>query len=486
MDRTPRPSPPAPRCPASRIARLAVIVLLLACGPEETRPGVAPAAGAAVPLNLIVIVVDTLRADHLGYHGYERDTSPNLDALAAESSVFLRHRSQASRTGPSVATLVTGLHPRSHGVVNPLTKIDAKGTLDESQLTLAEILRQHGYHAAGFGANLNILPRFGFAQGYHTYSIIGWKEAAAVNRLAFRWLDGYRARFGEKPLFLYLHYLDPHSPYLAPPEYRERFADPGYSGAFTGEHLVIDEAITGERTVGPADREALRGLYDAEIRYVDDQVAELLAHLDGLGLLERSLVVFLSDHGEELGEHGSWLHGYTLYEEQLRVPLLIRHPDLPPRRIDASSRQMDILPTILELLDVETPAHVQGASLVPLMQGAVEDDDARPTFAETRIRAAKTVKLSAYSRGPWKYIETVVPDAKEELFHLGDDPGEKFDRAAAEPEETARMRRELEALRASLPPARVDAVDLSEDEKAQLRAMGYLPREIAPGADTAP
>jgi len=444
---------------------------VLACGGETER--------SSRPLNLIIIMVDTLRADHLGYYGYPHATSPRLDSLAEDSVVFLHHTGHASRTGPSVATLFTGLYSRSHGVVNSLSHFDAKGTLDASRLTLAEILSEAGYRCAGFTANFNVSKRFGFSQGFERYQLLNWKKRAQeINRAALAWIEEWEAE-PRPPFFLYLHYFDPHSPYEAPAPFIKKFVSPDYQGRITGSHRQLEEVVAGRLKLDDADLDQLRALYDAEIRYLDSQLGVLLVALDASGLLDESLIVFVSDHGEELLDHGSALHGYTLYEEQLRIPLMIRHPEFPARRVSRLSRQVDVLPTILELLGIPIPGSIQGESLVAAMKGEASSDigGEPPVFAEASLRAVKTVALDSYARGDWKLIETRVPETRKQLFNLRDDPQERHDRLASEPEVAERMSAELQRFRDALPVGHSEMVPLSEEEIRELQSLGYRPEE---------
>jgi choline-sulfatase len=441
---------------------------IIACGTEQAE---APAG----PSNVVVILVDTLRADHLGHHGYPRPTSPTIDALAEKSVVFMRHSAQASRTGPSVASLLTGLHPRSHGVVNPLTHFDAKGTLDESQMTLAEILSNTGYQCAGFATNTNISRKLGFSQGFDHYELLRWKPADELNAALFRWLDARESTpRADDPLCLYLHYVDPHSPYETPDAFAQPFVDPEYSGKVKGRHRQLDRVVAGSVTFDEADAKQLVALYDAEIRFFDAQLAILLEDLEARGLLEDALVVFVSDHGEELFEHGSLLHGYTLYEEQLRIPLLIRHPSLEPTRVESLSRQIDVLPTLLDVLGIPHPPGIQGESLLAKIEGAGVD---RPVYAEASLRAMKTVQLESFADGDWKWIETTVPEASEQLFNLTEDAGEQNDLRDARPEVADRMRAAMRAYRDALPIGESTTVELTPAEMDELRALGYLPEK---------
>jgi arylsulfatase A-like enzyme len=429
-------------------------------------------------LNLILILVDTLRTDHLGYQGYSRETSPHLDRLADESVAFFQHTGHASRTGPSVATLFTGLHPRSHGVVNPLTHWGAKGTLQATQTTLAELLSEHGYQCTGFVANSNISTRFGFGQGFENYNFLRWKNASVINEAVQGWLNERASSpAAEPPLCLYLHYVDPHSPYEAPKEISKRFTNHDYSGPITGNHKQLDRIVSGKLKIDDEDIEHLNALYDAEIRYFDERIGELIADLRRRGLLDRSLLVFVSDHGEEFLDHGSMLHGYTLYQEQLRIPLLIRHPDIQARRIDTLSRQIDVLPTILELLDIPRPNFLQGESLVPEMRGEAQEPVERPVLAHASLKAIKTVKLRSYAAGDWKIIETIVPKIGVALYNLKEDPGEKRDLAEEKPQVLKTMRAALHRFESSLPEGQGGVVKLTDEEIEELQALGYLPQE---------
>jgi arylsulfatase A-like enzyme len=188
----------------------------------------------------------------------------------------------------------------------------------------------------------------------------------------------------------------------------------------------------------------------------------------------RSVTKVLSDHGEEFLEHGSALHGYTLYDEQLRVPLLIRDPRRPAaRRIEFVTRQVDVLPTLLELLGIESEPGLQGRSLVPLFEGA-PTEPAPPVFAEASLRAVKTVRLRSISWDGWKLIENRLPRPSLELYHLENDPAEQENLAAAEPERAEAMRAQLRAFAESLPEGKAGRVQLSAEEAARLRELGYL------------
>ena len=452
-----------PRRPplVAAVALLAAVLVAPGCGRQEP----------AGPLNLVIILVDTLRADHLGYHGYARDTSPTIDALAARSQVFLQHQSTSSRTGPATASIFTGLFPRSHGVLNPLTRFDAKGTLAADQTTLAEVLSERGYACYGYTANINASDRFGFGQGFTEHLYVESSKASELRRHALKVL----AAPHEGPFYLYLHYMEPHSSYSAPAEYRDLWVDPRYDGRIDGRHQQLNQIVEGSFPLSERGAQHLRDLYDQEIRYTDDEIALILDALAEQGLAGTTLVVFIADHGEEFLDHGSVLHGYTLYQEQLHVPFFVHDPRRPqPRRLEAVTRHVDVLPTLLELLDIDAELAVQGASLVPLMDGETDGRGEVPVLAEASLMAVKTVRQRSLALGEWKLVEHLIPAGPPELYNLAADPAEQHDLLDREPREAQRLRVRLEELLLSLPVAEGAVTTLSEDEVRKLRSLGYV------------
>ena len=421
------------------------------------------------PPNLVIILVDTLRADHVGYHGGRPGVSPVIDELAGRSWTFMNHHSTSSRTGPSVASIITGLFPRSHGVINPLTAFDAKGVLHPDRTTLAEILAGAGYDCRGYVANLNVSRRFGFAQGFAEYEYVRSAGAADINRLALAALDSARA---DRPFFLYLHYMEPHSPYAAPPEYRDLYVDPSYRGRADGRHRQLNDIVAGDLVIDEADAAHLRALYDQEITYVDREIGRVLARLRERGLADDTVVVVMADHGEEFLDHGSVLHGYTLYGEQLHVPLLIHDPrDGRARRIETVSRHVDVLPTLLSLLAVAMPGDVapQGRDL-----RAGGGEAGAPVIAEASLMAVRTVRQRSLQEDGWKVIEHLVPEAPPELYRTADDPGERRNLLAEHPGEAQRLRVRLAELLDAMPAAAAAATQLTDEEIRTLRSLGYV------------
>jgi choline-sulfatase len=390
------------------------------------------------PTNLLLITIDTLRADRLGAYGYRTARTPNLDGLAANGALFEQAIAQAPVTLPSHASILTGTYPPTHGV-----RDNVAYRVTEESLTLAEVLKEKGYDTAAFVGAYPLHRSFGLAQGFSVYDdqfgsqkdapagFFAERRASAVLDAARSWLREERSR----PLFCWVHLFDPHVPY-----------DPPQPGG--GDP------------------------YDEEIAYVDAELGKLFTELKETGLLEKTLVVLTSDHGESLGEHGERTHGFYIYDATLRVPLLFHHPSLgAPRRIDAQVRTVDILPTVLELLGVTVPPAVEGKSLRPALQG---ESLALPAYAESYVPLVNFhwSPLRALRHEGWKYIEAPRP----ELYDLKRDPKETANLASAEAERAASLRQKLLSLEKSFSPPAGDKARRSPDEKTleTLATLGYL------------
>lgn len=364
----------AKRCAARAAAALLALV--------STTCGGAPAR----KLNVVLVSIDTLRPDHLGCHGYHRDTSPNLDRLAAEGVRFTQHVSSAPWTLPAHAALFTAVPDSVHGVVDPIAT-----SLAEGFTTLAERLKAAGYATGGVFAGPYLHPAFGLGQGFDRYVDRGkylgdtplderhaWSMDEAVMRASHHGVtneDVYasaremlEAHAGAAPFFLFVHLWDVHFDFTPPPPY-DRMFDPDYDGPVTGKDFFFDPAI--QAAMPARDREHLVALYDGEIRWTDEVLGRLIADLARLGVAEDTLVVVTSDHGTELFDHGGKGHRTTLYDEQIRVPLILWAPGrLAPRIVDTQTRSIDVAPTILALVDVAPPEGWLGESLAQLARGA--------------------------------------------------------------------------------------------------------------------
>jgi len=402
--------------------------------------------------NVVLVIVDTLRADALGFAS-GKATTPRIDALAREAVYFRNAYAQSSWTRPSVATILTGLHPVEHGAIQ---KFDP---LPEGVVTIAEFLRDAGYWTAGFVTNINVAPIFNFQQGFGEYHYLApsfyFGASDSATRLsAYKLLRLVRERFFRRhlyfyhyyqdakvmrehvarwlaakppePFFLLLHYMDPHDPYFEIP----------YNGK--GIARVLDPNP-------PATQAAeMRRLYDADVTYFDEQFGELLSEFRRRGLLDRTLLVVTADHGEEFHEHGGWWHGTTLYEEQLRVPLMIRRPGgvgAGTERTDWA-QTLDLAPTILAQAGLPATPSLRGRDLF--------SDQPPPEF----LYAQETLEGNRLESLHWQHWKLVVanPDNPRglpavALFDLMVDPEERNNLAASNAEVVRAMQLRLDQAR---------------------------------------
>ena len=440
-----------------RAALTALALALAACAePADERPR-----------HLVVISLDTLRADHVGSYGYTRDTSNALDRWAHGAAVFER------AVAPSNATVA------SHHALFQSQPASRALARRDSAPTLAAWLREQGFRTAAFTGGGTLSRATGFARGFERWDEENPALAQGVPK-ALRFLDEV-AKSGERS-FLFLHCFDVHLPYDPPPAYARRFSD-GYQGPVSGPatlpllrgvRRIFEQAhAASPPRLDAADRAEVVALYDAEIANADAQLARLLRRLDAPDLREHALVVILSDHGEEFWDHGSVLHAHTLYQELLHVPLLLRGPSAlgTPRRIAARVSLLDVVPTALELLGVPPPPELAGRSLRPLLAGAQLAP--RPAFAEG---FAFDARLQAVLDGELKAIRDLT-SGRVALFDLEDDPAEQRDLAASRPDDAARLRALLDATLGAAPAVQEplplpETVEPATEER--LRALGYI------------
>jgi arylsulfatase A-like enzyme len=357
----------------SRLAILAAVALV-GCGGG---PAVLPATRG-----YLLISIDTLRADHLGCYGYQRDTSPFIDSLAARGVLFENAFVQLPGTLPSHMSIFTGLYPAEHGVMPPA------GVLSPDIETLPEAFQRSGYRTAGHTEGGYMHGGYGFARGFDEFSHEAKKIETDVERTVARGLDFLRRLDEDERFFLFLHSYVVHDPYFPPKEYRERFWPRPEPDTFpaTGPNLVA--VNRGERTLSPEGLEFFRASYDASIRYMDDVLRGFFAEVEQLGLLNETTVILTSDHGEEFLEHGELTHG-QIYPETLRVPLVVLHPAIgSPRRVATVVQSIDLAPTLYAIAGVEPATHPSGRSLVGLLAGADEkESEAFATSFGERNRA---------------------------------------------------------------------------------------------------
>jgi arylsulfatase A-like enzyme len=435
---------------------LAGIALLGGCG------------GEAPLTNLILISIDTLRADHLGFYGYPRGTSPFLDSLAARGVVFERAYAPSPWTLPSHASLLTGLYPSHHGAFNE------KLSLPAGVETLADRRAVRGF-ATGAVVNSWFFDEiYGLARGFESYANVPAHlkrggAAPSVSALGLRWLGERDGR----PFFLFLHYYDVHSDYNAEEEYEALFRG-SYAGDIDGSTAQLREIQRGERRLDGAGRDHLIDLYDAEIRQMDARLELLFEQLEDAGALEGSLVVITSDHGEEFLEHGGVLHGGTYYEEVLRVPLVVVGPDVPAGlRVETPVSLVDLAPTLLALFGEPAPAESEfdGVDVSSLWRGDTGAWSERGLFGEADSVLKRRRRFRSILRGQHKLIAETAGGGRE-LYDLQADPTETRNIAP----ERRKLARSLEAeLRDGLgrPVPGRTLPELSPTRRAQLEALGY-------------
>jgi arylsulfatase A-like enzyme len=431
-----------------------------------------PQPPAATP-NLIIYLIDALRADHLGCYGYPPPTSPHLDTFAAEAVLFDDAQAQSSWTRPTVASLFTGLWPQLHRAN------DRDEVLPEEAVTLAELLRTAGYSTAAVIANGNIDIVFGLAQGFDYYKYLQQVRAGEalarsdqVNEAVSHWLDG---RPSGRPFFLYIHTIDPHLPYDPPQPHRGRFA-----GMVTDPELGSLESINSlnsdKSRMTPEKLEELTGLYDAEIAANDTAFGALVADLKKRGLYDSSVIVVLSDHGEELFDHRGFSHGNTLFEEVLRVPLAIRFPDhRPPRRVASVVEQVDLMPTLLEYLGLEPPAAIQGQSFLSLCEPGQMTGWKDRAVAYLHLKERRG---TSYLDGSWKLLlRPKSGGIQSSLYDRREDRRELVDLADQEPELAESLGALIGKLLGETGPALDSGQPVDEHDRElreQLKALGYI------------
>lgn len=432
-----------------RASPLLVLLLLAACRPP--------------PPSVVLISIDTLRADHLGAYGYGPPTSPRLDALAREGVLFETAVAAAPSTLPSHASIFTSLSPHRHGA-----SFAARRPLAESVLTLAEVLKGAGYRTGAFHDGGQIVPELGLGQGFEVYRPIGQDRLAPVAAAGLAWLDGLKR---QEPFFLFLHTYETHLPYTPAAADLALFEPEPYTG-FLGKGVGHKEMRTVKNQglpLSPADQTHVVASYDAEIHSMDRALGELLEALQARGRLTDTLVVVTSDHGEEFGEHGTWAwHSHTLYEELLRVPLVLRLPadtagSVSDVRIPELARGIDLAPTVLDVLGLPIPEAFEGRSLLPL----IRREPASAPFALSLLDGGDPEQDFAVRRERWKLYG-------ERLFELEADPGERTDRAPERAEIAEVLRRYWTRERARGATATGSAIEIEGELRRRLEALGYL------------
>ncbi len=449
--------------------------------PAEARPADADEdlAGAsdpsdARPPHVLVFLVDTLRADHLGCYGYDRPTSPNIDRFADDAILFEHAVAQSSWTRPATASILTGLYPHRHGARTRNQELGAEVPY------LPEILSSLGYRALGVSTNGNAGIDFGFRRGFNHF--MQMRERASrpgIHVPVWRAVDEtleWLERIGPKDsFFVFLHVTDPHEPYLPPEDHRQRFAPDAAAGPG-----LLRQNQPASASHSTSD---LKDLYDGEIAFVDEHFGRMIEELDRRGFLEDTLVVFVSDHGEEFLDHGRHGHGATLYQEQIHVPLILRLPrtlrrDADRPEVEAQVRQIDIVPTILDAIGVHGMIETDGRSLLPLIRSGNDPRPPAVAMAELRVdRLAMDALLLDGADRRHKLIDyhSTPSGTARQLFDASRDRSELHDLRQEESLWAGYLaavgklqRRGAGPLTAGIEPA------IPPEQREALKALGYL------------
>lgn len=393
--------------------------------------------GRAARPNILLVVIDTLRADHLGCYDYARPTSPAIDSLSRQGVTFDAAYTTAPWTLPAFASLLTSRYPWEHGASNDFFPVDP------ALPTVARELKRAGYETAAFVSHIYTSSDYGFQAGFDRFEEFGITEnyrfdegrEPVAARVVGRAADLLRRGELREPFFLLVHLFDPHWDYAAPGEWRDCFTGPAPPG-IDGTYRTISRYLPVDSLLAPEELDHVVDLYDGEIRYVDNWVDSLLAAFDRRAGADRSLVVLTADHGEEFQDHRSMGHAFTFYDEVLRVPLVVRDRSRleAARRSGAPVSLLDVLPTILDAAGVEAPPAARGRSLY---------DDAEPAG---RILLAGTTREGRFGRAALGGGSKLVWDRDGyRLYRPGDDPGELRDLLAVRPADAARLESALAA-----------------------------------------
>jgi arylsulfatase A-like enzyme len=443
------------------------------------------------PLAIVIVSIDTLHRGHLTVYGYDRDTSPEIERLARDAVVFENAIAVHTNTGPAHGSLMTGLYPPSHGIINNGHK------LREGVTTLAQILSEQGVHTGAFisGWTLN-RDAVALDRGFDYYDDSGQvdqrRKASKTLSRATHWMEQQAAQ--QATVFLFFHLFDPHSPYTPTEGFEGRFLPQGQEFRYPnlgagpeGKRNRLRIAYGAGPRPGEIEEQIIR--YDGAVAYDDHHVGQLLRTLEDLGYYDQALIVFLSDHGETLGERRYVMdHGSRVYEEQIRVPLIIRFPnnEFTGQRIPNQVGHVDLLPTLLDYLGLSIPQAVQGRSLMPLIRGEAGETSDPPAFSLAQPRAFRVPEIAtkldeealitSIRAWPFKLIEyPASPAPVYQLFNLEKDPAEKQNLAAERPELVAALAAQIRQWR--LETGALEAVaepSLSPEAMKALRSLGYV------------
>lgn len=459
------------------LAALALCAPVSGCGGDND-PQRAP--------DILLVSLDTLRADRLSSYGNTRETSPILDRIARRGTRFAAAHAASSNTKPSHMSLFTGLDPRTHGVRPAVADDDPSMALSPDVATLPELLKEAGWTTASFSDRGGLPPKAGFDRGFDKLEA-QWQELDGKVREVHEWL---KTTERDKPLFLFFHTYEIHSPYLPPKGFHGRYTAPDYAGPFSERYRELAPLPFGVafkrkafflkewEGIQTEDVRYASDLYDEGVAYTDRQFGRLWKAWGETRDADNTILVVLSDHGEEFFEHEALGHKRSIYNELMHVPFIFYGPGIEPGVVQAPVSTTSLLPTLLDFLDLPPTPHGQAPSLLPLLRAPGVSPPSAPIYSQMINRPKE--QFESVLDGNWRLIRTVTPKGEKlELFDHSTDPSEHVDLSLEEPELVARLsellrrrREESESYRATLTPGNVES--LSPEEISELEGLGYL------------
>jgi arylsulfatase A-like enzyme len=439
---------------STRLVLISLLLVVLAgCGQNK-------------PQNVILIVVDTTRADHLSVYGYDRPTTPHLEQWAERGLVFDRAFAPSPWTLPTFGSVLTGLWPSQHSAGTRLQTDGKKwrrAPLSQAVTTLPEAMKREGFATGAIVNNAFLREQFGAARGFDFYDYKKSRRARPVVDLAHEWLS----ENGQKPFFMMIHMIDPHLPYSPPSDFLGKFGDVGADEIpARGRKNIVD--MMDEMT--DSDWLTLTARYDEEIAFVDQELGRLFGLLEDQGLWDQTLIILTSDHGEEFLDHGGFEHGHSMFQEVLRVPLMIWGPGVRSGRVESPVSLLDLKPTILDAMGIEVDESLEGVSLWDSLQTGARQKH-RELLAQNVLWGREHQAIVSW---PYKLIHYPKSDRRQ-LFDLAGDPEEAMDLAESKPAVAEQLERRLLDRLADLQIGAVGSgVKLTEEMEEELRALGYL------------
>lgn len=430
--------------------------------------------------NVLLIIADALRADHLGCYGYNRPTSPQIDKFAADALFFEKAMSNSPWTKPSMGTVFTSLYPHEHQAFSWMDN------LSDECLTLAEVFRNRNYATFSIQTNSSITKKHNFKQGFQYYDEMVLEKGEIVTSHFNSWIKKHK----KKPFFAYLHYMDTHVPYNAPQEFSQIFKLKDNSLFTPGEFQTIDVRLLGEMGLSINNKQSLVNLYDAAIKYFDYNFEKIVDNLKKLGILNKTIIILTSDHGEEFWEHDGFAHGHTVYNELLHVPLIIGYSShLPGKHIKSHVQLLDLFPTILSLAGIKNDFELRGRDLASAALNNIQINE--EIFVEGILFGAE--KKGILKDG-WKLIENTGKKNKDNLHPLGDimkyrypkyergfelyninqDFSEKYNLINNYPQIATNLKKDLLAFRMTLPDFNQQKKTKLKEKLKDLKSLGYI------------